>query len=435
MRARLDLLHTFKVILLDILSGYKTFAYSRYPIGIVIGKLPIIKRYVCSLPESEEHLLFAAPSGSGKTAGPVIMTLQAITLSIFDRFNAFVIDISGDIHSNVPGEKLFFAPFDDGGHNYNVFDRIDRLDNELRDLEIMRMTQLIYSDYQPGGNSAAIYYGEGGLTILQAAMIAGYRAGRDFIDICKAVYTSSAKELIEMIELYPFADNLIKDYKDKDVKDLAKFKENLNKTVAIFATDPRVAKSFGRGPDSISPFSLEESSVYICIPDEQLVYSKQLMHVITAQVVDYLLSREYSVAACNKPKILLCLDELTSLGHLGNLCALLQRTRKHGTRIMILTQDLSDLEMVYPHEYKSMLGNLTIKVVLGGLSELDSMNYISDMIGKYSIDESEKKFFEPEDIRMLSKKKEIVIFSGGHMVINKARWFKDFNTIKDTKTK
>lgn len=419
-----DLFHSFKIVLLDKMSKFSTFAYTAYPVGVVIGKLPIVKKYVCSLPDSESHILIAAPSGSGKTVGPVIMTLR----SLRDRFNAFVMDVSGDIHTNIPGNKLIFSPFSEcrSKIKWNVFAKVDAIEGykreERRNLELRRMTQLIYHEYQP--SSAAEYYGDGGLTILQAAMIAGYNAGLDFVDICDQVYRSTIDELFGKIELCPYANDLVAEY--KEAPDRKKFKQNLNKAVDIFANDPFVAESFGRGPDSISPYTLEETSIYVCLPDVQLEYCKQLLHVISAQVVDYMLSREFNVASHRQPKILLCLDEMTSLGHLGSLCGLLQRSRKHGVRIMILTQDFSDLEMVYPNEHRSMLSNLPVKVVLGGIHELESMNYISDLIGS-DPEDKRKKFFYPEDIRMLSHNKEIVVFGGGHIVINKARWFEEFD--------
>lgn len=63
--------------------------------------------------------------------------------------------------------------------------------------------------------------------------------------------------------------------------------------------------------------------------------------------------------------ILFCLDEFASFGKL-QITEALRKLRKRHIRIMVLTQSLADLDMIYgKDERKAMLGNFKFTVLLG----------------------------------------------------------------------
>ena len=84
---------------------------------------------------------------------------------------------------------------------------------------------------------------------------------------------------------------------------------------------------------SISPATLETSSVYIYIPDEKLKIYGDLLRIITAQSMEYFSSRPPE----NKQTILFCLDEFASFGKL-QIVESLRKLRKRRIRILVLTQ-------------------------------------------------------------------------------------------------
>ena len=403
-----------------IFGGYKPFKFTRKPTGIVLGKLPFFKIYICSPAENESHVCVLAPSGGGKTVGPVLCSLNASS----SKMTSYVIDVSGDIHPNVySSNKKVFAPFEDSDVTYNVFAAIDTLDSKAeQDAELIRLAITIYPTANKDSD-ASVYYYQGGLAFLQGALVAGYHAGCNFAEICSIIRRSSIKELFDLISKDEVARGLIASYIDQTESNLAGCKDRADKAVEIFALNPYINRAFSSSNNEVSPATLETNSLYICIPDTYLALCEQVMHVITSQVVDYLMARPFD--RIEGHKIFLCLDEMTSLGHLDALKDLLSRSRKHGVRIMIITQSLADFEMIYPREHRSMLENMTIKVILGA-AELDSMEYFSRMLGSSRDTEGHlHKNYLPEDFGNLSNRnRELIVYPGGYIEAEKTKYFK-----------
>ena len=78
--------------------------------------------------------------------------------------------------------------------------------------------------------------------------------------------------------------------------------------------------------------------------------------------------------------ILFCLDEFASFGKL-QITESLRKLRKRHIRIMVLTQSLADLDMIYgKDERKAMLGNFKFTILLG-CKDTETQEYFSKMIG------------------------------------------------------
>lgn len=97
----------------------------------------------------------------------------------------------------------------------------------------------------------------------------------------------------------------------------------------------------------------------------------------------------------NKQMILFCLDEFASFGKL-QITENLRKLRKRHIRIMVLTQSLADLDMIYgKDERKAMLGNFKFTILLGR-KDTETQEYFSKMIGdKPSFGDDENKNNRP----------------------------------------
>ena len=77
-----------------------------------------------------------------------------------------------------------------------------------------------------------------------------------------------------------------------------------------------------------------------------------------------------------RTSILFCLDEFASFGKL-NITPALRKLRKKKVRIMVLTQSLADIDLIYGKEERSsMMNNFSYKVVLGAM-DTDTQDYFS----------------------------------------------------------
>lgn len=141
----------------------------------------------------------------------------------------------------------------------------------------------------------------------------------------------------------------------------------------------------------------------------------------------------------NSKQILLVLDEFASLNlESKTILSCIRKYRKRKARLMLLTQNLSDLHLLYGIETtKAIMANLRFKVLLGGLSEPDSQKYFADLIGykkikkrsiskstnSKTITESEEKEYiiPPAELDRQGKDVAILIYpdNQGYMLLEK----------------
>lgn len=343
--------------------------------GILFGKRNFLLFYSPST--AEGHIFVCGGSGTGKTSAILIPSLRR-----WDG-TSFTIDISGDISSNVPcPRKMVYDPADTTTIPYNIFAPIDALTNDSDRIEALaQLAYLIMPELQ-NSSANADYFQNGGRAILTAALIWGYHAGLDFIEICHQISDQSYFELFNKIDSSKDAEAIrfISQFEGNSEQNTAGCKQNADRAISLFSTNARVQNSIRRpaiGETAFSCSSVEDHNVFVVIPDARLELFSPLLHIITAQVLNYLADRP----ADQSTPILLSLDEFVSLGKL-DIAPSLRKLRKKHVRIMVLTQSIADLDAVYSTNYrKSMMNNFAFKVILSA-SDTDSQRYFSDLIGK-----------------------------------------------------
>ena len=322
--------------------------------GILFGKKFGLLAY--SPEQDEGHILVLGPSGTGKTSALLIPTLRSW------QGTALVVDISGDISANVnTPNKIVFDPTSESCIPYDVFASISAVtDDTERQERLEQLAYLLLPD-KANDSEAGIFFTKNGRKMITAALICYYGMGWGFVEICEFFLGHDWRSLLN---------------------DIAK-QQNLiaNMFISSFAgaSNEKIKNALRKVPSyekAISPATLETSSVYIYIPDEKLKIYGDLLRIITAQSMEYFSSRPPE----NKQTILFCLDEFASFGKL-QIVESLRKLRKRRIRILVLTQSVSDVDMIYgKDERKAMLGNFKFTVILG-CKDTETQEYFSKMIG------------------------------------------------------
>lgn len=343
--------------------------------GIIFGKRG--PAYYYSPASAEGHVFVGGGSGTGKTSALLIPTLRSWPGP------SFCVDISGDISSQVEnGRKLIFDPWSESSALYNVFAPIDALDDDADRAEALAQLALLIMPELKNSSANADYYQDGGRSILTAALIWGYHTGLDFVEICSEILGSSYMDLFRKIDLSKDAAAIfyINQFAGNNENNIAGCKQNCDRAVTLFATNKRVRRSLRRpapGEEALSCSSVEDHNVYVLIPDARLELLAPLLHIITAQLLNYLADR----APERKDPILLALDEFVSLGKL-EIGPALRKLRKKRVRIMVLTQSMADIDELYSRDTRmSMLNNFAFKAVLSA-GDSDTQRYYADLIGQ-----------------------------------------------------
>ena len=341
--------------------------------GIIFG---IEKRNLVFSPTNAEgHISVFGGSGVGKTSAILIPTLLKW------KGTSLTIDISGDISKNVNMEnKLVYQP-GNGSILYNVFYQIDLVDEKSKKNELLEQLAFLMMPDNDDFSDASQFYNTEGRKILTASFIAFYFAGYDFIDTCKMVFQSSWKDLFSKIDETKNRDAIqyINSFEGASEQNTSGCKQACDAVIKLFATNETIQKSISRpvdGSESFDPGKLETKNVFVVIDDSKLKLYAPLLHLITAQCLEFFSERSNE----SKTNILFCLDEFVSLGKLEITDALRKLRKKH-VRIMILTQSMADIDLLYgKSERMAMMNNFSFKVILEA-SDTETQDYFAKLIG------------------------------------------------------
>ena len=407
--------------------------------GIIFGRQG--KRDVVYSPTDAEGCVFiAAGTGMGKTASLGIPTLQA-----WDG-TSFTIDISGDICKNADmPDKLVYEPEKADTAPYNVFAVIDA--KEDRDEQNEALEQLAYLIMPEAArmDDSGKYFLDNGRKILTASLIAYYHQGMDFVDICRLVVSRSYMDLFDGIDQTGDEDAIlyINSFQGSNEKNTAGCKGACDDAIKLFATNASVRRSLRRpeeGEAAMEPKLIEDHNLFAIVDDHKLALYAPLLNIIVSQQMQYISNRKVKKES---KTILLFLDEYASLRIEAQMVLeALRKYRKRKCRVMILTQNLADFDILYGHDTtRALLANMRFKVLLGGLGETESQKFFAELIGyketkkrsvsrsskTYSTTESEDKEYiiEPADLDRMDEKAILICPDGeGYMILDKNYYFK-----------
>lgn len=396
--------------------GHRELAYrtKNRAHGVLFGKY---FGFVVYSPEQDEgHILVMGPSGAGKTSALLIPTLRSW------RGTALVVDISGDISANVHTDNnIIFNPTASDCIPYDVFASIDAApDDTERQERLEQLAYLLLPD-KANDSEAGIFFCKNGRKMITAALICYYGLGWGFVEICEFFLVHDWRSLLNDIAKHEnkVANAFISSFAGASEQNTAGCKQSADDALKLFATNTKIKNALRKVPSdgkSICPATLEHNSIYIYIPDEKLKIYGDLLRIITAQSMEYFSSRPKE----NKQMILFCLDEFASFGKM-QITEALRKLRKRHIRIMVLTQSLADLDMIYgKDERKAMLGNFKFTILLG-CKDTETQEYFSKMIGEKpsfnnSAGERPQPIIKPAELAHLGEKLFILCDDGGFKV-------------------
>lgn len=407
--------------------------------GIIFGKAG--KKVVYSPVQAEGSVGVFAATGAGKTSAVCIVTLRSWTGT------SFSIDISGDICKNCPDmpNKLVFEPENLQTMPYNIFGMIDELTNSADKNEALEQLAFLLMPETSNMNDNARFFLVNGRKILTASLIAFYYTGMDFVRICEKIVGSSWQELFREIDNTGNIAGMmyINSFEGASEQNTAGCKQSCDDAIKLFATNTKIKQTVRRPKKSeisIEPRKIEEYNIFVIVDDPKLTLYSPLLNIVTSQMMQYISNRKISEGSSD---ILLCLDEFASL-HIDaqTILEALRKYRKRKCRIMIMTQNLADFDILYGHAVtRAMLSNMRFKVLLGGLGETESQKYFADLIGyknarkksvsknskTYTLTESEAKEYIIEPAKLDRMGDKVVLIhpeNDGYMILEKNYYYK-----------
>lgn len=347
--------------------------------GIIFGRRGA--RLAYSIESDEGHVGVFSASGTGKTSAVGIPTLRSW------QGTGFVVDISGDILRNCPQmpDKLVFEPDNNTTIPYNIFSAIDTLKSIEDRHEALEQLAFLIIPEPPQITENAKFFLVNGRKILTSALIAFYDQGLDFVPICEKIVSSSWIDLFRAIDQTGnhAAQMYINSFQGASEQNTSGCKQSCDDAIKLFATNGHIRRSIRRpvsAETAVEPRKIEENNIFVVVTEDKLSLYAPLLNIISSQIMQYIGTRQVSV---NSPTILLFLDEFGSLKIDADLVLdAVRRFRKRKCRLMLLTQNTVDMELLYGKAAtRAILSNLRFKALLGGLGEPESQKYFAELIG------------------------------------------------------
>lgn len=390
------------------------FAFRDNACGIVFGRF--LGGVLVSPAHQEGHVFVQGGTGSGKTQAVLLPSIISFIRKIGRRRrggHCFAIDISGDIIGSVDSPKLVYSAINPNTTPYNAFCMADTEQTISAKNERLEELAFLLMPESPQMNDTSRFFNTEGRKILTSALIAFYHAGMDFVEICETIYKNSWMDLFRKIDdcKIALASDLLNSFVGCSEQNNAGCKQACDASIKLFATNETLKQTLrrprrldsGEAEPSITPQALENTNVFIYIPDEKLELYAPLVRIITSQFLGYMSGRP----ADNTTPILFCIDEFASFRI--DILGALRKLRKKHVRIMILTQSIEDISLNYSiTERNAMFSNFAFKVCLGATTP-EEQEWWSKLTGYISVQKKSVSTNENTTTETISESKELAV--------------------------
>jgi len=359
-----------------------------------------------SVKQSNNHILYIAPCGGGKSYNFVTPNVNSDTKGSF-----VVTDPVGEIRKNYKGNKKVYIlnPFSNESIGY------DPLKNCKNEFEVKKLAKIILmngNDSARKGNATdKMDWIENAVPLLASYLIycwysKRYTFAQAIENIC--TQTMSYLECEIMQDEYDSPKILFESFSKVSAspQTLGSIRNVLNSCLQCFL-DNSVKGLFTKPSINFSLLRTEESILFIQIPERHADYFAPLSATFLSQLFDILLDT-------NGLQIYMFFDEFCNIGKIGSgseFCNILSTCRKHSISISAALQSLQQLFRTYGEiegtELKEIFG-----VIMCASGLRDSTEYISGLLGTTTsnIDGIVKNrpLMSPDEIRRM-KTNEILI--------------------------
>lgn len=368
--------------------------------GVVVGGWPTFRRAKTLRHDGPEHILAFAPTRSGKGVGLVLTTL----LSWFG--SVLVLDIKGENWRLTSGWRaslgqriLKFDPTaEEGSIRFNPLAEI-RIGTGHEVADAQNIAAMIID---PDGKGLADFWAKSGFAWLTAAILYSlYKIRRDegriaslpdVDDVLTAPGTGLDDLLADMVAFREGTDaaNRVVNSAAQEMQDRAAQErsgvQSSSKVDLSLYRDPIIARNI-----ATSDFRLDDlmngdapASLYFVVPPSDIDRLRPLLRVIMNLFMRRLMQNVGADGkATYKHRLLLMLDEFTSIGKLEIFERALAFMAGYGLKAFLIVQDLVQLQGTYGKE-NSIIGNCHVRVAYAP-NDVATAKTLSEMCGKTTV--------------------------------------------------
>ncbi|MDG2520505.1 type IV secretory system conjugative DNA transfer family protein [Caulobacter segnis] len=354
--------------------------------GVILGQ----KDGALLRSNGREHIFICAPTGSGKSSGIIIPTLQS-----FVGGSAVVLDIKRECWEATAGwrqamgqDVWLFEPFAAEGRTarFNPLGHIDRKNEEQTYDVLQRVATILFPD--SGGsegfwNSAArdAFMGVALLVAqtpdkaLTLGEIAARFAQADVAETLSEQIASRSREGQPLSKACVLA-----------LTGFCETSPNTFSSIRVTVTT-RLQAWFNARVDaatSQSDFDLKSlravpSTLYLCVAPGDLARAAPIFSLLVELLLDQL---GRTTARPEDRRLLMLLDEFAALGRLSSIARSFAWIGGYGVRLVCVVQNRSQLHQIYGEGAEEIIGNCGLQVYFAP-NALSDARQVSDLMGTH----------------------------------------------------
>lgn len=430
------------------LKGYKALKSITGNDGLKISKNVRLKEKY-----DYEGVCMIAPTGAGKTTSLFLNNL----LENIIRGSFIVTDPKGEMfeltsgyQKNVCGRKVYKIDFrnTDYSEKYNLLDGCNNSEEVIQLASDLLMNGALSVELTTGKKVGGMEWIQMSEPLLAATLLYAKGLERPFNTIefaLQLILTLKNWQIKALIEKSNNIDAItqynIFEMVGGSEKTEASIKITLASNMKLFVTKDVNKIGIDTTLD-IENFRKEESILYIIYPERKSSYLAPFIAPLFSQIINKLLD---SYKKNESLPIHLLFDEFGNLGMLSNMKVNVATVRSRLVNMTVCLQSISQLQQIYGLDTsKTILNNLKTKIVLAGISDIDTLNYISNICGTQEINtknisysgekqsqsysKSKKKIFEDGELRTIEADTGLLVIGNKMPVIDEMEYY--FNTDK-----
>lgn len=345
-----------------------------------------LDKYVGKEARADGHILVLGGSGSGKTTGIALPTLQTWKGPIF------TFDFKGDL--TAWAKEMGRAPkvlyLLDGWENDFFFDPYDllRKGGENHVIENAReIAEALIPSYSENEQETFWIYAARGL--LSAAIVYYFRLGLDFIETMLLIKRQSTDELVQTIRGDELAIMCLLGDLLGSKEETAGISTEIHNHILDFVSSSIVINALSTSPAEhkglITLEDLAHEDIFIQIDQSRVPQWNGLIRLILVQLIKTLERRpeKYAPEGQQIEPTLLLLDEFPQYGRIKELTSAMKVLRSKNVTFSLFCQSFADLEETYGKTTReTVIDNCSYLAILGAQDPQTSQS-LSEMVGTH----------------------------------------------------
>ncbi len=253
--------------------------------------------------------------------------------------------------------------------------------------------------------------------LMSPYLFAAAVGGKDMSTILRWIDTQEEREVLSILQragvgeaMTAFEANMKRDERTKS----SIF--TTAETIIDAYNDPLVCES-AANPTIFSSELLNggKNTLYICAPSHE---QERLQSIFTA-IVSQMKSAAYELAGKQNrpidPPLLICIDEAANIAPLSDLDAIASTAAGIGIQLVTIFQDMAQIESRYKDRARTVVNNHRAKVVLSGISDSGTLEYVSKICGEEEVEQTSTNISAQGERSTTESKQQRTLASGSYL--------------------